>query len=828
MEVKFNWDALPSTKLEASRLLTPLGCLIRKNSAKVPTLTSFPTKCSNCGAFTSIYTKYDTTSDTIFCPFCQSNSKLETGTYPQEIDFQSIGESDDTFDYVLPTDIAQPIVSRGPVVLFVVDTYQHVECPKEMAALKKRLIECILEIPPETPVGLITFNRDVTLHLKISDIDISVDDFPLTSDLNDILGNKPMLAHILLKIANNSKNNIWKGQNLLQSGYFFSPSDLIQRVNELTSMPTRSFKSERASGLALLVASLLLLSASSSSLLGKVMFFSSGPCTIGPGLVVKSAENIRTHDDIANMKARHFADSSKFYRALSYVACGYTLSQANDAAFSLNVSLTDFAVKPSAPKFSINLFFGALDQVGLYEMSPMSSGTGGSIIFSDSFESHSFGNKLMAITPTLSDQDNCITVMTSTGLKVSYSLNYGTPYQSSYQYGNASNFHHQRISDTITGFESLLRKRYFTNRWYLGDLRDSVSCVLFEVDPLALNGKDVYIQFQLEWWSHELQKRVIRSSTLRKQTTLSTFLGKVGECSKITKKVSESARHKALLSSFNPDTWITILTRLLINKIDTTLGFESFEEVIDIMDSTLIRITNLFGNIKKEASVSENPFEKLKTLYLIDEHFKSLPIYGYYLRRNPQLVSIFNSSPDETAFFHHIFMGLGVEESCIFIQPKLYEVCGRALSPRPLLTTSIQSKDDGIFYVLDTYHTIIIYLHCNKNKLRLHSSDNDDIIYGRKLEKINRILDIVESELTTSRTFVPKLVLTQTGHSQARFLLSRLLPPNNILVDGKKTKRRWWQREKLQKQITKEDISSEKYLEEVLTRAHSFKIQDDF
>lgn len=103
---------------------------------------------------------------------------METGTYPQEIDFQSIGESDDTFDYVLPTDIAQPIVSRGPVVLFVVDTYQHVECPKEMAALKKRLIECILEIPPETPVGLITFNRDVTLHLKISDIDISVDDFP--------------------------------------------------------------------------------------------------------------------------------------------------------------------------------------------------------------------------------------------------------------------------------------------------------------------------------------------------------------------------------------------------------------------------------------------------------------------------------------------------------------------------------------------------------------------------------------------------------------------------------------------------------------------------
>lgn len=825
MNLSFNWDTFPSTKLELTRLLAPLGCLFQKTNASVPGFNAFPTKCPLCGAFTNRFTVKDTESNTLWCPFCHTRFQIPKDIHPETGALPDV----ETVDYIPPKDISQPIGSRGPVVLYVVDLYQQVDCPEEFTAMKERILESISRLPSSASVGLITFSNTITLHGGRSVL-FSLDDLPKGCDSSGILGDKPAIAKILLKIAESSSTNIWKGLLLLQSGFLQSPESLKNEIDALKPNLTRSFKPERVSGFALLIASCFLQCASSSLLLGNVKLFSSGPCTIGPGKVVDVTETIRTHDHIANLKAPHFMNAAKFYRALSFIGSGYTIDQAYAAAFSLGGSLTHYNVSSSAPKFTFDLHFGSLDQVGLYEMYSLSSGLGGTVIFSDSFTRHSFKTKLEAVDSLPKVQDVVLTVHTSVGLKVSYSLSYGTPYQSSYQSTHLMEYHHGRISDTISGFESLMKKRHFTNRWYLGDLKDSVGCVLFEVDPIAISkakAKHVYIQFQLDFWDPETQKKVTRVTTTQKPTTMSIFASSAEGEKKISRLISENARQKALLAQFNPETWITILTRLLISKIDTTLGFESFEEVIQLMDKTLIKLTNFFGVMKKEASASSNPLEKLKALYSIDEHFRSLPVYAYYLRKNPQLVSIFNSSPDETAYYHHLFMGLLVEDSCLMIQPRFYHVVDGQMVQKPAETSSIQKAKGDSFFILDSFHTIIIYLHSDRNRLKLHSSDNDDIVYGRTNDQVNKTIDLAYCEIIENRSFVPKIVLTQTGHSQARFLLSRLLPPNNIIEDGAKTKKKWWHFDTVPKAITTKDISSEKYCEELLSRAESLRIEDE-
>lgn len=825
MNHSFNWDIFPSTQLEQSRLLAPLGCLFQKSTASVPGFNAFPSKCPLCGAVTNRFTVNDTVNNTLWCPFCHKKFQTPNNIHPDTGALPDV----ETVDYIPPKDISQPIGSRGPVVLYVVDLYQQVDCPEEFTAMKERMSESISRLPASASVGLITFSNTITLHGERSVL-FSLDDLPKGDDHSGILGDKPAIAKILLKIADSSSTNIWKLLLLLQSGFLQSPESITNEIGQLKPNLTRSFKPERVSGFALLIASCFLQCASSSLLLGNVKLFSSGPCTIGPGKVVDTAETIRTHDDIANLKAPHFMNAAKFYRALSFIGCGYTIDQAYAAAFRLGGSLTHYNVSSNAPKFTFDLHFGALDQVGLYEMYSLSSGLGGTVLSSDSFTRHSFKTKLEAVDGLPKVQDAVLTVHTSAGLKVSYSLCYGTPYQSSYQSTHLMEYHHGRISDTISGFESLMKKRYFTNRWYLGDLKDSVGCVLFEVDSVAISktkAKHVYIQFQLDFWDPETQERVTRVTTIQKPTTMSVFASSAESQKKISRIINENARQKALLANFNPETWITILTRLLISKIDTTLGFESFEEVIQLMDTTLIKLTNFFGVMKKEASASSNPLEKLKALYSIDEHFKNLPVYAYYLRKNPQLVSIFNSSPDETAYYHHLFMGLLVADSCLMIQPRFYQVVDGQMVQRPVETSSIQKAKDDSFFILDSFHTIIIYLHTDRNKLKLHSSDNDDIVYGRTNDQVNKIVDLIHCEILENRSFVPRIVLTQTGHSQARFLLSRLLPPNNIIEDGAKTKKKWWHLNTVPKAITTKDISSEKYCEELLSRAESLRIEDE-
>jgi protein transport protein SEC23 len=108
----------------------------------------------------------------------------------------------------------------------------------------------------------------------------------------------------------------------------------------------------------------------------RIMLYAGGPCTEGPGIVVGTElkEPIRSHHDIERDNAKYYRKASKYYEAL--------------------------AKRAAANGHVVDIFSGALDQVGLLEMRSLPNSTGGHLILSDSFTTSIFKQSLMRIFST--------------------------------------------------------------------------------------------------------------------------------------------------------------------------------------------------------------------------------------------------------------------------------------------------------------------------------------------------------------------------------------------------------------------------------------------
>merc|ERR1711957_1020205 len=87
------------------------------------------------------------------------------------------------------------------------------------------------------------------------------------------------------------------------------------------------------------------------------------------------------------------------------------------------------------------------------------------------------------------------------------------------------------------------------------------------------------------------------------------------------------------------------------------------EETFDIMrwlDRMLIRLCSRFGQYTKDDSTS----------FSLSANFSIYPQFMFHLRRS-QFLQVFNSSPDETAFFRAILLREKVTNSLVMIQPTL-------------------------------------------------------------------------------------------------------------------------------------------------------------
>lgn len=842
-------------------MLAPLGCMITPAAnMDVVHAEGVPLRCLLCENVVNPYIRIDRLKNYWWCPFCH-----KVTFFPDSFVLPAPGASGsaippairpnatNTTEYALPADISggDPGSEKCPqVVTYVIDAYQQVDSldQRDFESLKSAIAKSIALLPENTLVILLTFTDFVEIHSTNSSVALTPGSFfPEKYNFAKLLQDPDTIELILGKLGLVRHITATKDDCQLEKcGLLLKANEASNIVAGLTPKLTYSYKPPRATGFALFIATLLLSLCSFSNLLGNVNLFVSGPATLNPGKIVDETGALRSHHEVANFLAPYFKPASKFYRALAYVSRGYLLTDLSNASHSTGGKVTHYGVGERAPTFTFDLYSASLDQTGVYEMGILASSGSGNIILRNSFLSVDFSEVIEANTLKFltSKRRARFTVTTSNGIKIWKNVAHGTPIKSSYQSEKHSASHHDKISDMVTRYDSSYKKREFTNQWDLGNLQESDAlAVYFEMDLASSSSalsahdvKEVYIQFLSLWWDMDRKRQVLRVTTIRKPTTLSILAANGVKSTagkfKLVNQSSAILKEKALIDSFDEKAWMALFTRLLVDKIDTTVGFESFEEVVDEVDQSLIQLTKFYGGLQIDPLAVSNPFGELKQTYSINQNFKRLPSYSYSLRRNPNLVRIFNSSPDETAFYHHIFKRSGVDSSCTMIKPNLYRVEGENLE-RVLLDVSIlDSKTSEFeFFVLDSVINVTVFYQFKngKDKLSLHNSDNSDVLSGQRdlnFPALHSVLKLVGENFVKPRQTKPHVILTQTGHSQARFLMSRLNPVTDNDELTKTNTTGWWEyffgESSFGNSVMAEDVSEKTYYNQLLKKVEEF------
>ena len=94
--------------------------------------------------------------------------------------------------------------------------------------------------------------------------------------------------------------------------------------------------------------------------------------------------------------------------------------------------------------------------------------------------------------------------------------------------------------------------------------------------------------------------------------------------------------------------------------------------------------------------------------FRLPNEFLLFPQFVYYLRRS-QFISIFNYSPDETAFFRSCLLRENVTNALSMIQPLLYKYTLNSESCEQAML-ELSSRHPDCILLLDTFFSIIIWM----------------------------------------------------------------------------------------------------------------------
>lgn len=361
------WNIWPSTRLDATRIVVPLGCLYTplKETEGLQLVEYEPVICKGreCGAVLNPYCLVDFHGKGWTCPFCLMRNHfpphyaehITETNLPAELIPQYT-----TIEYIIPQAICSP-----PVFLLVLDIALIEE---ELEQAKDSLQQSLAMMPQNALVGFITFGAMCYVH------ELASTTLPKAYAFR---GSKEYTSQqVAYQLGFALKNDPRGAMGSTAARRFLMPvADCEYALNTLLDdlsrdeWPTSGHDRRpfRCTGAALSVAIGLIECACPQSS-ARVTLITGGPCNVGPGMVVgeELAETIRSHLDLQKdtPNAKYTKKALKFYTSLASraVACG----------------------------FAVDIFACSLDQVGLYEMKVVVDKTGGYMVMSDSFSMHVF------------------------------------------------------------------------------------------------------------------------------------------------------------------------------------------------------------------------------------------------------------------------------------------------------------------------------------------------------------------------------------------------------------------------------------------------------
>ena len=668
------------------------------------------------------------------CPFCLTRNhfpphyaeNISETNLPAELIPQFA-----TCEYELPH-----IQNAGPpAFLFLVDICGH---PEELADLADSLQQALSLLPNEALVGLITYGTNVQVH------ELGFEGCPKSYVLR---GNREYSAQRvaqLLQVTGAGPQHQQQAQQLRptpQVGVPMPPhasgSGMSQQLLGRFLLPVSecSFALEgiledlrkdpwpipndkrvaRCTGSALSVATSLLELAMPHRG-ARVMLFTGGPCTTGPGAIVSRAksEDMRSHADLAKGNA-----------PMHKPACEYYSKLAATIAASNNTHVVD-------------IFACSLDQVGMLEMRELVEATGGLMVLGDSFGQSVFKESFRRVFRRFPEDipgdggimsmafGTTLEVLTSKEFKVSGAIG---PVASLKKRG-------PNVSEVEVG-------KGGTNAWSIGGADpDTTVAIYFDVSnpgtaPLGPN-KRRFVQF-LTKYQHANGRTRIRATTL---------------CGPWH---SDPNSHDPIKYSFDQEAAAVLSARLAVHRTDS----EDVSDVLRWVDRSLIRLCSKFADYKADDPSS----------FSLAQEFSLYPQFMYHLRRS-QFLQLFNSSPDEAAYYRYILIRENTTNSLVMIQPSLLSYTLHS-PPQPALLDAVSIKPDAIL-LLDTFFHVVVF-HGETiaawREAKYHEQD-EHVQFRQLLEAPQEDAQIIMD----NRFPVPRFIVCDQHKSEARFLMAKVNP----------------------------------------------------
>ena len=822
--VRFNWNVFPSTREDEISLAYPLACLYQP--LYEPTSYDFVefshwnalVSCPSCNTFLNRFSQLDRKSGLWTCVFCGKRSLLprallsDVSHYHDDLHQHSTKL---TMIYNLPSNIDSDCTNGNPFCfVFIVDIYcsvQDIEDSKrQFDRMVSELCKCLDILPQNCLIGLITFDDAVHMHkvngsgeiTVFSPDEINEKAYSSFFSLNKNFFGKHISDYVLRKLFVKEEIGLpfdWNESDLVKCGYFSVNKDfIVRKMKQLKPRFVNNSLPLRSTGLAVYLAAILLAKASFKSCIGRVFIFSNGVPTCEPGNILRSSSSkgaMRSHYDIHRLNAPLSGASNAFYKALSYVANGLEFETSGHVATSVSSKTTDYFILQYQPKFSFGIYCASLDQVGFYEMRPLVLNTNGPVVLADSYLSNSFWESFNSSILCWLESKSGATfrVIPSEGLKIQKLIGHH------YSLPPLRDDLEKIISDKSTKFDSTMKKKTFTNHWSFVNLspHDTMS-LYFDIDfpnySLSANYiEEFFLQFQLKYFDHSLRSWKLRVTTVSVASAyLSSSISKLQfpKGGQITSKVINKL---SLLESLDSEAWVILLARLLIHRVDTSIGYDNFDTLKDLIDGCIIQLQENFGHLTSSLInlfQSQNPYGSMLNQFpnslSMREGKNFLPYLVYNLRKNPRLIEVFNSSPDQISYFHYIFMRADYNTSSTIICPNLYKITKKEYQEIPLEVLYLQL---GVFYVMDTVYYVVIYQHTDLSRLfegqKLHPSNNEHLInINAGLEEpLNFIRDQIRRKFASRNQIPWKYIITQKGHSQSRYFYSNMNSSENSFFD---------------------------------------------
>lgn len=274
-------------------------------------------------------------------------------------------------------------------------------------------------------------------------------------------------------------------------------------------------------------------------------------------------------------------------------------------------------------------------------------------------------------------------------------------------------------------------------------------------------GKRRFIQF-LTKYQHANGRTRIRA------TTLCGPWYNVPEVPKDDPVAAQQAMaNSPVKQSFDQEAAVVLTARMAVHQTET-------DEVADVLrwvDRSLIRLCAKFAEYTPD---DPNSFR-------LSPEFSLYPQFMFHLRRS-QFLQLFNSSPDEAAYYRYILTKENTTNSLVMIQPTLLSYSFNG-PPQAALLDSDSVRADVIL-LLDTFFHVVVFHGETIAAWREQGYHEQE-----EHAAFRNLLEAPQSDaqlIMDSRFPVPRYIVCDQHKSEARFLMAKLNPSttHNSNLDG--------------------------------------------